>query len=338
MNFDEIKQSIFGKLLFDKKYRKKRYFLLASLLFMYSFEQIKSYYSNINLDIKTLLVVNSTLWKWIVAIIVFKWLIKRYLDKRQIGLFCLIEIGIVSLAVCCDYCVECLFCNLFNIGNARENATCLWTIIYLVNINIDWFIVLNGIFVGKMLKYWAETSEIYNQQELNNIRIESEMLKQQVSPQYICSTLRNCGDIAVTDNNKASQQIILLSHVLRYQLYDSQRNFSLLDSEIKFLRDYFEILKFNNRCDKFSININGNTLGIVVPPMLFATLMNYDNEKGGDVTISFEIFDKTLSLSVSDSRSNIDVSFASRRLKNLFESDYVLDVKSGNVKLQIPLK
>ncbi|WP_254500443.1 histidine kinase, partial [Salmonella enterica] len=77
-----------------------------------------------------------------------------------------------------------------------------------------------------------------------------DFLKSQVNPHFLFNMLNNSQVLIQTDPEKASEILLKLSDLLRYQLYDSSRQKVLLNADIRFLmhflslekirRDYFE--------------------------------------------------------------------------------------------------
>ncbi len=108
-----------------------------------------------------------------------------------------------------------------------------------------------------------------NELERLKIRSELEQLKNQINPHFLFNTLNNANVLTQRDPEKASHILMRLSHLLRYQLYDSSRNKVLLSADVRFLEDFLNLE--NIRRDKFSFKvcIEGSFHDTLVSPLLF---------------------------------------------------------------------
>ncbi len=80
-----------------------------------------------------------------------------------------------------------------------------------------------------------------NELERTTMRSEMEQLKNQINPHFLFNTLNNANVLTQKDPVKASQVLMKLSDLLRYQLYDSARPSVLLTSEIHFPEDFLSL-------------------------------------------------------------------------------------------------
>ena len=86
--------------------------------------------------------------------------------------------------------------------------------------------------------------------------------------------LNNANVLIEDDPKKASQVLMKLSDLLRYQLYDSSRDNVLLTSEIHFLEDFLNLEKVRRDNFNFLISKEGELSGEQVPPLLFISFIN----------------------------------------------------------------
>lgn len=141
-------------------------------------------------------------------------------------------------------------------------------------------IAIFGVSFTVILKYWLINDNQVN--ELENVHMQSEVekLKEKVNPQFLFSILHRVGDIVEADQAKASDMLMELSEVLRYELYDCNREEVLLNSEIAFIENYLQLEKSCYGKMEFNITIEGNMSGVLIPPLLFLPAIQYAVRKG----------------------------------------------------------
>ena len=104
------------------------------------------------------------------------------------------------------------------------------------------------------------------------------------------------------DGEKASLLIFKLSRLLRYQLYESERQQVLLGDDIDFMTDYMKLEKLCNPEFNFEVNILNEVRYIQVPPLLFMPVIEYvirttvcgENGKGENIRIDFQMEENQL--------------------------------------------
>ncbi len=94
-----------------------------------------------------------------------------------------------------------------------------------------------------MSRQWVRVNERRRETEAARMEAELKTLLWQVNPHFMLNTLNNIYALTMMDIQKAQQAIMQLSHMLRHVLYDSQNNFIPIRDEIKFLRNYVNLMK-----------------------------------------------------------------------------------------------
>lgn len=111
--------------------------------------------------------------------------------------------------------------------------------------------------------------------ERRNLRSELDHLKAQVNPHFLMNTLNNIHALIDTDNGKAKITVIELSKIMRYMLYESDKQFVPLRSEVEFLRNYTSLMRIRYT-DDVAIETSypdPETENILIPPLLLITLL-----------------------------------------------------------------
>ena len=103
---------------------------------------------------------------------------------------------------------------------------------------------------------------------------ELELLKSQVQPHFIFNTLNSIYADAFKKSPETANQIIKLSNLLEYTLYDSKKEKMLLDEELKYIRNYLDLqkIRIGEKID-ISINVFNSIKAIYIPPLLLLPLI-----------------------------------------------------------------
>lgn len=112
--------------------------------------------------------------------------------------------------------------------------------------------------------------------DLERQRLESELqyLKYQLNPHFFMNTLNNIYALVGLNTEQAKKTIIELSKLMRYVLYEANKNQISLEHEIQFLENYIALMKL-----RYIDNLNIRTEFPVVvpcvqiPPLLFISLL-----------------------------------------------------------------
>lgn len=233
-----------------------------------------------------------------------------------------------------------MICRHFNIHYWRENTNFLHILTDMFSQNVLWIMVMSGVLMGRILKYWSSETQQKQQIQTSQLQMEAEFMKAQVSPSLLCRTLHKSGESAQKAPKETSGMLMLLSRMLRYQLYDCRHEKVLLESEIKFLNEYLSILKYNEACLSFSISVTGQTVGILIPPLLFVPFLQSEEIPGkhSDIDIRLIIHDHFLTFELRDHYLSRNDENIRRRLDQLYPRKYNLVVEPEHVVLKIQIQ
>jgi two-component system, LytTR family, sensor kinase len=133
------------------------------------------------------------------------------------------------------------------------------------------FVISSIEFVFLHLKYEAE--KIAYEKTIN--QLENQNLKAQLNPHFLFNSLNNAYGMILQDPKRASNYVVQLSQLMRYQLESIKNPLVPLSDEIQFINNYLDVEKariemrcattLDNRLDKHFIN---NTM---IAPMIFST-------------------------------------------------------------------
>lgn len=115
-----------------------------------------------------------------------------------------------------------------------------------------------GVIVPVFLKNRVVESQRISQLEMTRKSSAVEQLKEQINPASFFKILNRTGTLVKTRPDRASAMLMKLSQLLRYQLYDCNRNQVLLTAEINFIRNFLEMEQLYDPGFDYSIEISGS--------------------------------------------------------------------------------
>lgn len=136
------------------------------------------------------------------------------------------------------------------------------------------FIALYFILVFITILYWIfkQIRFIY---QLKNEKEKTELLhlKNQVNPHFFFNTLNNLYGI-MEKNSKERQMVLKLSDMMRYSIYEGEKEWVSLQQELEYLKNYIELqeIRYHKKSDvQFKHNIENPDASVM--PLLFIILL-----------------------------------------------------------------
>ena len=219
------------------------------------------------------------------------------------------------------------------------------------------YMLLGGLF--KLAIEGIQSRQQRLQLEKQNVKIELALLRSQINPHFLFNTLNTIHSFVTTGHQNSAQAIIKLSDIMRYMLYDATKERITLDQEIDYLKSYITLHQFRlEKSDFAKFTIQGDTKGIILPPMLLIPFVEnafkHGTKKGNSTGIiidlsidknllNFEISNLTDPLKLFTLQENEGVGLANvkRRLALLYPEKHMLDLTEKNdmftVRLRIEL-
>lgn len=227
----------------------------------------------------------------------------RYLLKKRYALYLLSNVIFVTIVfVIIDF-------YQMNIGHVSlygsfTNHEVYWNILFAL--------FMNGTNGGIKLLYQS----LLDEQQLlrlkeENLRAEMTSLKYQINPHFFMNTLNNIHALIDIDTEAAKSAVIDLSKMMRYVLYDSEREMISLSADLQFLRNYIELMRIRYT-DHVQITIDApQTLPekVAIPPLLLIVFVENAFKHGVSynhpsyIHISLFYADEKLTAIISNSRN-----------------------------------
>jgi LytS/YehU family sensor histidine kinase len=137
--------------------------------------------------------------------------------------------------------------------------------------------------------------------ERQRINTELSYLKAQINPHFFFNTLNNIYSLTTLDVGKAQEALLKLSRMMRYVLYENQKDETLLSKEVKFIEDYLELMKMRlSQKVKLQVKLEDPKDDLVIAPMLFLPFLEncfkhgISSQQDTEISISLEVMGDTV--------------------------------------------
>ncbi|WP_299118278.1 histidine kinase [uncultured Tenacibaculum sp.] len=217
-----------------------------------------------------------------------------------------------------------------------------------VVINLFIFSVIVAILVW-VFEYWKRIQTL----KQGKVKAELTLLKSQINPHFLFNTLNNLYGLTVEKSDAAPEVVLKLSDLLRYTIYQGDKNLVPLKQEIEYLKNYIELHKIRyhkNVAITFDYELNS----LKVAPLLFIILLENAFKHGVELLtenayvhiclktlknkIIFEI-ENNFKPNISKTNEGLGLENLKQRLTLIYPEKHKLTIKKTdtvyNVKLEI---
>ena len=192
--------------------------------------------------------------------------------------------------------------------------------------------------------------------EKENLEQQLEYLKYQINPHFFMNTLNNIHALVDIDPEKAKDTILELSKMMRFVLYEGNKQGVPLTREFDFIRNYITLMKLRYT-DKVSIRVDlpSDVPDRQLPPLMLITFIenafkhgiSYQHDSFIEVKVGIE--HERLRFQCRNSKGNkpnqekggVGLANVKQRLNLLYDNNFTLNIQDEpdtyNVELNIPL-
>ncbi|SEJ61321.1 Histidine kinase [Cyclobacterium xiamenense] len=150
---------------------------------------------------------------------------------------------------------------------------------------------------------WQADMALRQQMEQEKISSELSYLKAQINPHFFFNTLNNIYALTTIDVDRAQQALLKLSRMMRYVLYETDKDLTLVSKELDFIKDYIELMRLRlSEKVILAIVIQEKVEDLPIAPMLLLPFIENCFKHGisakteSTIEISIALRDKTLHL------------------------------------------
>lgn len=279
-------------------------------------------------------------------------LVPKLLFRSRVFLFAIFFFVIISIIYLVVWLLDYYYLRSVHLTNMQHIE---FSVVHYIQIGTVCAVLLGAVVGLKVFKKWISDVQRMNELQRTNLKTELEQLKSQVNPHFLFNTLNNLLVLTQTDPQKASQVLLGLSDLLRYQLYDSAREKIVLSKDIAFIHNLLTLEKIRKNDFTYTIHTEGNIDGQNLPPFLFIPFVENAIKHGAStighsyLTLNFRVTGKQLYFSSENSKPPVKSSTIGglglgnikRRLELLYPGNHSLEIKDSSdkyiVNLTIPI-
>ncbi|UJP64861.1 sensor histidine kinase [Mongoliitalea daihaiensis] len=184
--------------------------------------------------------------------------------------------------------------------------------------------------------------------ELEQEKTNSELLylKAQINPHFFFNTLNNIYSLANIDVEKAKTALLKLSRMMRYVLYETEKNHTLLTKELDFIKDFLELMRLRLSSKvQLQVDLPEKIEDAEIAPMILLPFIEncfkhgISSQQESPIHIVIRKVDQQLVLMTSNrifklaedspeaKASGIGLTNTKRRLDLLYPSSYQLEIR-----------
>jgi two-component system, LytTR family, sensor kinase len=206
------------------------------LLSVYSFSQATSI-SNSIIRILILLPIQVFLFYGC-----FSFLIPKYFEKKKITTFYLLLLLLISIITIARLLLKKIIFENLDTGKIVFSEVTQFMIILISELVI---VLISCLLAVAKQKY--EYEKRYQQSQTQYLESELNYLKAQVSPHFLLNTLNNIYSFAVAKSAETPNAILKLSEILKYFLYESNKEKITIQREWEVIQSYISL--FQLKCE-----------------------------------------------------------------------------------------
>ena len=193
--------------------------------------------------------------------------------------------------------------------------------------------------------------------ERENLEQQLEYLRYQINPHFFMNTLNNIHALVDIDPEQAKDTILELSKMMRFVLYEGNKQGVPLSRELDFIRHYVTLmqLRYTDKV-KITLDLPQAAPDRQIPPLILITFIenafkhgvSYQHESFIEVKVSVEGDELRFSCRNSkgeksnEEKGGVGLANVRKRLNLLYGRDYALRIKNDadaySVDLALPLK
>tara|TARA_R110000744_G_scaffold84065_1_gene164672 strand:- start:219 stop:1253 length:1035 start_codon:yes stop_codon:yes gene_type:complete len=293
--------------------------------------------------------------KLIVIIILFYfnyfYLVPAYLLRKNVLIYLLVSLVllVVSVLVLNHFYQPKFPANNFIDRQPPIDFSYMWLYRSFISLGIPY--VISAIL--RMYVEWKHNENLRLSVEKENIKSELQFLKAQLNPHFLFNTLNTIYALSVKKSPDTSGAIVDLSELMRYMLYEADKDLVPLSKEIDYIKSYLQLqlLRLSDS-ENVSLKITGEDRGRAVPPLLFISFIENAFKYGTDykgktfVKINLDVTDESVFLNVKNkigifkeptSNSGIGLENIRNQLELIYPALHKLEVKNDGENYEVSL-
>ncbi|WP_419212147.1 sensor histidine kinase [Maribacter sp. X9] len=200
---------------------------------------------------------------------------------------------------------------------------------------------------------WRRNENLRLTVEKESIKSELQFLKAQLNPHFLFNTLNTIYALSVKNSPDTSEAIVDLSELMRYMLYEADKDLVPLNKELDYVRSYIQLQRLRlSDSENVSLKITGEDRGRAIPPLLFISFIENAFKYGTDykgktfVKINLVVTDESIYLNVKNKigafkepskNSGIGLENIRNQLQLIYPESHKLEVNNDGENYEVSL-
>jgi two-component system LytT family sensor kinase len=205
----------------------------------------------------------------------------------------------------------------------------------------------------RMYVEWKRNENLRLSVEKESIKSELQFLKAQLNPHFLFNSLNTIYALSVKKSPDTSEAIVDLSELMRYMLYEADKDLVPLNKELDYIKSYIQLQRLRlSDSENVSLKITGEDRGKAVPPLLFISFIENAFKYGTDfkgktfVKITLTVTDASIYLNVQNKigifkeptkNSGIGLENIKNQLELIYPDLHILKVENDGKNYEVSL-
>ncbi len=225
-----------------------------------------------------------------------------------------------------------------------------------LSLSMPFFTALIGSALFELARFANRKEQEATEFRSEKLEAELKFLKSQINPHFLFNALNNIYTLTLIKSDQAPDNLLKLSGMLRYMLYDCKADRVPLQKEIEYLRHFIDLhLLKDSRGLNVKIHLDESRPGLSIAPMLFIPFVENafkhskveDREKGwikivlqtADDHVLFEVQNSVPEQGFTkDEAGGIGLINVRRQLELLYPEQHELNIEAGPEVFRVGLK
>lgn len=199
---------------------------------------------------------------------------------------------------------------------------------------------------------WRKNEKMKSLIKTQKINAELSFLKTQLNPHFLFNTLNSIYSLANKKSDDTTEAIITLSELMRYMIYETNKEFVALQNEIDYIKNFIALQNLRLKDSSgVRFNVRGKLDYNIEPLLLISFIENafkYGTDYTGktNITIEIKVEDDVLSLKVSNYislkeknnlSSGVGIENIKSRLNILYPNSHTLNIEESDKLFKVEL-
>jgi sensor histidine kinase YesM len=212
-------------------------------------------------------------------------------------------------------------------------------------------------FVATSLSLMEQTRELQESEKVltkEKLETELKLLKAQINPHFIFNALNNIYSLTYMQSKNAPDSILKLSEMLRYVIYDCNKDRVPLSAELKYIENFTAFQQMKSDFEQnISMKTELNGANVEIAPMLFVPLIEnafkysrIEENAEAYITIEMRHLDSQLHFGIKNSLpknipasgSGMGIENVKHRLDIIYPGKYELEIEEQKDSYSVDLK